>query len=256
MLAGVMRLLLVGSLAACGVAGNAGPKLDGGTDRDVPVGFDAPVGFDTPPDELGAYRHSIQIDGADDFVAAEQFPTTSNAYAARIAWDDHAVYVGYSGPDLDPAALDTANKWLFVYIDVDPGAATGGATSLRYNTQQATFPSGFGAELYARWRCDGTFASIEHRAADDTYTTIDTPTSAQSGTFVELAIPRTLLGGATSIGVVTWMINEKPTFEGNFAGLYPDNFADGYSATLPLTRYLRVDFASPAQPNDPSHTAP
>ena len=52
------------------------------------------------------------------------------------------------------------------------------------------------------------------------------------------------------------MINEKPDFEGSFAGLYGDNFTDGYAAALPLTRYLRIDFVSPLAPNDPENRAP
>jgi hypothetical protein len=247
-LAGVMRAVTL--WIACTACSTAKPSttIDAAPDGEVEV--------DAPLDAPGAYRHTILIDGSDDFVAAEQFTTTSAAYQARISWDDQHVYLGYSGPDLDPNALDTATKWLFVYIDFDPGAGTGATTSLRYNTQQAVFPTGFGAELYVRWRCDATFASIEQRMPDDTYATIDTPTAAQAGDFVELAIPRVLLGGADAVGLVTWMINEKPLFEGNFAGLYAGNFTDGYSEELPLTRYLRIDFTSPLPPNDPSHAAP
>lgn len=245
-----IALLLTGA-AACSSASNAGPTLDGS-----PGGPDARPVADAPVDQGTGYTHTITIDGTDDFLAGEQFSTTSAAYGARVTWDANHVYVGYSGPDLDPAALDTGFKWLFVYFDFDPGAATGATTSLRYNTQAATFPPGFGAELYARWKADGSFASIDQRQPDGTYTELATPTADQAGTFVELAIPRVLLGGATTIGVVTWMINEKPDFEGSFAGLYPGNFADGYAATLPLTKYLRIDFASDAAPNDPANQAP
>jgi hypothetical protein len=236
-------------LAACGTAGSAG--LDSNPPDDAPLGAEM-----IPGDELAPYRHTITIDGGDDFVALEQFPTTSGAYTARVTWDDASVYVGYSGPDLDPAALDTSFKWLFVYVDFDPGAATGATTSLRYNTQQAMFPAGFGAELYARWKADATFTSIEQRQSDDTYTTIDTPVAQQAGTFVEFAIPRALLGGSSEIGLVTWMINEKADVEGSFAGLYGDSFTDGYAPALPLTRYLRINFISPLAPNDPANRAP
>lgn len=246
-----MRIALLLSLAACSTANSGGPKLDAGPDEP-----DARPTADAPVDQVTGYTHTITIDGVDDFLAAEQFPTTSAAYGARVTWDDNNVYVGYSGPDLDPAALDTGFKWLFVYFDFDPGAATGATSSLRYNTQAAMFPAGFGAELYARWKCDGSLASIEERRPDGTYTTLATPTADQAGTFVELAIPRVLLGGATTLGVVTWMINEKPDFEGSFAGLYAGNFADGYNAALPVTKYLRIDFTSTAAPNDPANQAP
>ena len=65
-----------------------------------------------------------------------------------------------------------------------------------------------------------------------------------------------LLGGGDTIGIVTWMINEKPNFEGSFAGLFADNFADGYNAQLPLTKYLRIDFTSARVPNDPANVGP
>ncbi|MBA3539310.1 MAG: hypothetical protein H0T79_06750, partial [Deltaproteobacteria bacterium] len=78
----------------------------------------------------------------------------------------------------------------------------------------------------------------------------------QAGTFVELAIPRSVFGTATTIGVVTWMINEKDNFEGTFAGLYSTNFTDGYAMTLPLTQYIRVDFESPRAPSDLAYRAP
>jgi hypothetical protein len=239
-------------LAACSRASS--PLLDSGSQRDAPPpAIDAPAAIDAPP---GAYRHTIALDGNDDFVGTEMFATTSTGYTARVTWDDANVYVGYSGPDLDPTALDASFKWVFAYFDVDPGAATGATASLTYNTQQATFPTGFGAELYARWKCDTSFASIEQREANGTYTMIATPTSGHAGAFVELAVPRALLGTSQAIGVVTWMINEKPDFEGSFAGLYAGNFADGYNAQLPLTHYLRIDFTATRVPNDPANEAP
>lgn len=239
------------AVAACGTA-KSSPSLDGSVSEDGPP----PGGDDGAVDGSAAYAHTIAIDGGDDFVAVETFATTSAGYTARITWDAQNVYVGYSGPDLNPAALDTASKWMFAYVDFDPGAATGGTASQTYNTQRATFPTGFGAELYARWKCDATFSSIEQRQPDDTYITVATPPAAQSGDFVELAIPRLLLGSNATIGIVTWMIDEKPNFEGSFAGLYADNFADGYNAQLPLAKYLRVDFASARVPTDPANQAP
>jgi hypothetical protein len=245
----VIRFAL-GLLAACGTASN--PGLDGNN-----PGGEQPIGSeDLPGDELFPYRHTIALDGNDDFAAGEQFPTTSGTFTARVTWDEASVYVGYSGPDLDPASAGSATKWLFVYVDFDPGAASGGTTSLRYNTQQAVFPTGFGAELYARWKCDTTLRSIEQRQPDDTYTTVDTLLAGQSGTFVEFAIPRALLGGTPAIGLVTWMINEQDGAEGSFAGLYGDNFTDGYGPALPLTGYVKIDFTSPLMPNDPLNRAP
>lgn len=249
--------MILPAVVACSTA--HAPSLgDGGaTDGGGGDGAGADAATDAPGDGAPPYRRTIAIDGVDDFVAGEQFATTSAGYAARITWDDQHLYVGYGGPDLDPGALDTATKWLFVYVDVDPGAtATGATQGQTYNTQTATFPAGFGAEYYARWKCDTTLGSIERHDAGTWSTIATAPATAQAGTFVELAIPRSALGASTELGIVAFMINEKAQFEGSFAGLFADSFTDGYAMTLPITKYLRADLTSPRAPNDPANVAP
>ncbi|MGE5180990.1 MAG: hypothetical protein ACM31C_02965 [Acidobacteriota bacterium] len=241
----VLVLVLVLDLVGC-AGGHGTPRLDGPPTPDAPA-IDAAIDAPKP------YRHTIVIDGMDDFAPADTFATTSSpSYAARITWDDHFVYVGYSGPDLATTTTDASSKWLFVYFDLDPGAGTGAATSLTYNTQHATFPTGFGAELYARYKCDDTFVSLErYDAGSSSWTTVSpTPLYAQGGPYVELAIPLAELGAGAKLGIVTWMINEKALAEGSYAGLYADNFTDGYAMNLPLAHYLLADFTSPRAPND------
>lgn len=242
-------------LAACSSAQS--PKLDGGTSEDArPDAFTMP-NPDAPADAPGPYRRTIAVDGSDDFTAAEQFSTTSAAYTARVTWDDEHVYVGYGGPDVAAGALDAATKWLFVYVDTDPAAtATGATQSQLYRTQRATFPAGFGAELYARWKADASFSSIERYTSGAWSADAATLETARAGELVELAIPRSALGGATTIGLVTFMINEKDNFEGSFAGLYAGNFTDGYAANLAITKYLLVDFSAERAPNDPANARP
>ena len=247
----IRRLVLIGLVSACSSASKA--QLDGGAGRDA--ASDAEIGNDAI-DGAEAYRHTIAIDGTDDFTASETFGTTSAAFGARLAWDATNVYLGYAGPDLDPAAPQTATKWLFAYIDVDPGAATGATTSQTYRTQAATFPTGFGAEYYVRWKCDGSLVSIEQHQAGGTWTSVAVPASGRAGTFLELAIPRTTLGATTSVGVVSWMINEADGLEASYAGLYAGNFTDGYAMTLPLTKYVKADLTSSRVPNDPANQSP
>ena len=246
-----MKWLLL-ALAACG-RDAVQPKLDGAPEPDVPRA-------DAAIDAIKPYRHTIVLDGSDDFAPADTFATTSSpTYTARVTWDDHYLYVGYSGPDLATTATDASTKWLFVYLDIDPGAGTGATHSLVYNTQQATFPSGFGAEFYARYKVDGSFTTIErYDTASPTSWSTDSPAPqiAQAGTYVEMSIALAQIGAGTRLGVVTWMINEKQLAEGSYAGLYAGNFTDGYAANLPLTKYLRADFTSPRAPNDPANVAP
>jgi hypothetical protein len=219
----------------------------------------APVDAGPGADAAVPYRHTITIDGTDDFTGGEAFTTTSSpTFTARVTWDASYVYVGYHGPDLMTTTTDAATKWLFAYVDLDPGAATGATTSVVYNTQHATFPTGFGAEFYYRWKCDGTFGSLEQRSSGGTWSTVagSPVVAAHAGDFLEFAIPRATLGASTKLGLVTWMVNEKAQLEGSYAGLYAGNFTDGYAANLTLTKELLITFASSAAPNDPANEGP
>lgn len=230
------------ALAACGPTSSS-QSPDARVIPDSPAG-DAPA---------APYRHTIQIDGADDFASGETFPTTSAAFAARIAWDASNLYVGYSGPDLATTTSDASQKWLFIYLDTTAG---GEAQSELYRTQRATFPTGFAADYYARYKVDGTFSTLR-AASGGTWS--DGPSAlmtAQADMFVELAIPRSAIGDPNELSIVTWMINEKDLAEGTFAGLYTTNFTDGYAANLALTAYMHADFASQLAPNDDANRRP
>lgn len=238
------------ALAACSSA-----TPTGGTPDAKPI--DARPVDAAEPDAAGPYRHTIAIDGQDDFGLNERFATTTAGFAARVTWDDANIYVGYSGDDFNPMTPQAAQKWLFVYLDVDPGGANGSATSLAYNTQGATFPTGFRADYYVRWKCDGTFHALEQHESGATWTTHATlPPAARGGTFVEIAIPRAAIGTSAKVGLVAWMINETQNLESTFAGLYDGNFTDGYAANLALTKYLEIDFTARVDPNDPANAAP
>lgn len=234
------RALLL-AIVACAPHASS-PKLDGAPVPDSPA-------FDAARDAPQPYRHTITLDGVDDFTAAETFMTTSSpSYAVRVTWDDHYLYVGYSGPDLAPTTTDASTKWLFVYLDVTAGGAT---QSLTYNTQAATFPAGFGADFYARYKCDGTFTTLERydTASSTSWSTYaPAPQTATGGTYLEIAISLAQLGAGTQVGVVTWMINEKNGVESSYAGIYMDNFIDGYAADLQLTKFLPADFTAVTPP--------
>ncbi len=235
------RLALLVALGACS-KGSATATIDGPPRDSTPV-------------DAGAYSHRIMIDGMDDFLSAEQFPTTSAGYGARVSWDADNLYLGYAGADFDPAAADTTTKWLFIYIDVDPGMPNGALVNETYSSQGATFPAGFRADYYVRWRCDEMFLMLKQYNGA-TWTDVTAPPASRAGTFVELALPRATLGASTTMNVVTWMINEKANVESSYAGLYANNFTDGYAANLALTKFLRIDFASTRDPNDAANQKP
>jgi hypothetical protein len=246
-----MKLLPALGLVAC--TSSPAIRLDAGDQPADATQIDAPL--DAPAVSGSAYSHTIVIDGVDDFTPDEAFTTTTATYGANVTWDATNIYVGYTGDDISGTTSSPSTKWLFVYIDADPGAATGSTTSDMYNTEQATFPSGFGAEYYARWKCDGTFSSIQQYGSGAWTMSATTLDVARSGNYVELAFPRSLLGGSTKAGVLTYMLNEEDNSEGQYAGIYVGNFTDGYAADLAITDYLAADFTSSRVPNDAANLA-
>lgn len=233
--------LALALLAACG--------------DDNPAHPDARVIPDTSTHDVVAqpYRHTITIDGVDDFSPTEVIATTSASYVARVAWDDANLYIGYSGADLATTTSDAGTKWLFVYLDTTAG---GEAQSEMYNTQRATFPPNFQADYYARYKIDGTLTSLQHVIGGTWMTASPAPTTGQSGMFVELAIPLSAIGAGTQLDLVTYMINEKQFAEGTYAGLYATNFVDGYAANMQLGVYMHADFTSSRVPGDPANGRP
>jgi hypothetical protein len=211
----------------------------------------AEAATDGAPDAAPPWRKTIVIDGTNDFsVADEKLTTTSTGYDAYMSWDGAALYVGYSGADIGPGASST--KWLFVYLDADPGAGAGATRTEQYKDQSASLPVGYGAEAYFGWRTDGTFSHAK-KFSGGAWTTVSATgvTVARSGSFVEIKIPFALLGATpTKLGVVTLMMNEGSA-QWSYGGLYAGSFADGYyaaPATVPVTYYLQADLASPAPP--------
>lgn len=249
---------------------------DAALDSGIDGGGDAPLDVtDTLFDAVTTpYRHTILIDGVDDFTASsEKFSTTSTSYDAYVTWDATTLYVGYSGPDVSTSTASGNTKWLFAYLDVDPGAGTGATMGVQYNHQRPGFLSGFGAEYYLRWKADGSYATFDSYAGT-TWSTSQTYgsatktwsgsaaaiTSAQSGTYIEFAIPLAALGTPpATLGVITLWMNEAPGGEFTYAGLYSASFTEGYFAyppAVPISKYLLADFATSPAPNNPSRRRP
>jgi hypothetical protein len=207
------------------------------------------------------YRHTILIDGTNDFTtASERFHTTSgdaSGYFAYVTWDATNLYVGYEGNDVSGTTSNPDKKWIFAYLDVDPGAGTGATSGVKYDTETPGFPAGFGAEYYLRWKCDDTFSTLEAYATGAWSTVavsgVTHHRTATAPGYVEFSIPLATIGAPSKVGVITLMMNETSTLEAAYAGIYTDNFVDGYHATVPLAHSLLGDFASALSPNDPSN---
>lgn len=212
---------------------DAGESFDGNSSPDGNTGM-------TP------YRHTITIDGIDDFSDGERFATTSQSFQASITWDATSIFLGYSGPDIESTTPDAATKWLHVYLDTQTGGTTAGET---YNTQTPSFPTGFEADFYFRWKADGTLTDLKHWDGDS-WEVLKTTTAERMGSFVETAVLLSDIGSPSNLSVLSFMLNEKDMAEACFAGLYADSFTDDYHMTLSPGHYLAADMASFRSPND------
>ncbi len=190
-----------------------------------------------------AYSHTIAIDGTNDFDADETFATTSGGYAAYAAWDEDHLYLGLSGGDV---AADSATRWLLAYVGGAPGTGTGVA----YNTQQPGLP--FSARFHARWRTDnGYTGAMEWSGSAWEDASWDfTDDVFQTGTFVEMRLPRADIGDPSILRLVLAMINEQADYEGTYAGCPEDTFTDGYDRDFATWLQFDMDSCDPPAEQD------
>jgi len=205
-------------------------------------------------DSGAPYRHTITVDGTNDFDVADKLTTTSTGYDAYVTWDATSLYVGYYGVDIGSGA--TTSKWVFVYIDVDPSASTGATTGEQYNHQRPKFPTGFSADYYYAWKTDDSYAQFKKYATGAWSTATSTIAKARDSakSFVDIKIPLADLGSPTKFSVVTMMMNEATSGEWSYAGLFSGSYTDGYypassGTDVPIKYWLQVDLASSAAPS-------
>ena len=244
--------LAFAAVAACDPDLNITKAGDGGSDAPAVGTGDGggAVGSDGGNDgggsdaggDSGSFTPAHVIDGTNDFKASEKFPTTSLAtgYEGYVTWDAKNVYFGMSGPDV---GANDPNKWVMVYFGTDaPGTTTG----IDYGgQQQATLP--FPAFLHVRWKTAigaSAYSSIE-RYTNAWAKEISVPTVQAQGTFMEMAIPRTLLGGATKLKVHMTMLIEGGGNDWTYAGVPSTSFPDGKNPSF--TKYLEFDLADTAK---------
>ena len=256
-----MATLLLAAVGGCSMGAPAG-TTDAGAEPGDPdaaaaappdAGGASPDASPAPPDAgpPAPYRHTIDIDGTSSFTGDEVFATTTESYSAYVTWDEERLYLGYLGDDV---AAGDPRKWLLVYLDVGPG---GSATGERYNTQTPSFPAGFRADHYYRWQSSGQIEGVMTWSggawqADGSIA----PLSARGGSLLEVSLSLAELGDPARAGVVLLWVNESDGLEAAYGGLYPDSFTDGYHASIPIARYLAIDRASPAPPNDAGNRRP
>jgi len=182
------------------------------------------------------YAHVIEIDGVNDFAAADAF-ATKNGDTAFVSWDRHGyVYVGVQG-----AALESNTNYVSVYLSGSGGATTGLDTGIV--SSPVTLP--FAAKYHVRWRTDGLDTRV--RLYDGT-AWVDAPFQLTNGeiarggtgasSFVEFRLPRSAFGDAVDIAGTLWK----------------DGTIDAWPA--PDGRYVHANFVSARPAGDSIYPRP
>jgi len=198
------------------------------------------------------YRHTITIDGVNDFTtASEQIATTSANYDDYVTWDATSLYLGFDGSDIAAGATG-GQTFLFAYIDKDPGAGTGAIAGQEYGTQTPKFPNGFGADYELAWNPGtGSLTLSIYQMAQWVPLSTTSVNLMRGGSFVEMSIPMSTVGVTPGgkLGLVTMMMYTHAAAEWSYAGTWAGSFTDGYYGMVPISFYFRGDLSSSSAPN-------
>ena len=169
-------------------------------------------------------RHTIVIDGVNDFFSDEKHETTSSAsgYFAYLTWDTDNLYLGCEGFYVgDPGG----QRWVVWYLDTADGEGT--QTTFEIGTQQPALPDEFFSEYMILWACDNTQLTVNRFEGGD-WILWPAPTDHfLSGNYMEMSIPWEWLNTPDILKVVSSHIKEDVP-EWTYAGLPADTFVDGY----------------------------
>jgi hypothetical protein len=227
----------------------------GSTDLGISDLGHADLGAGTDAGPLAGYRHTITIDGVNDFDAApERFDTTTAGYSFYVSWDDTSLYFGVDGTDIGSGS---STSWVLVYLDTN-GTGLGTTVGVTYNTQTPAMPPGLVADYVFRWRTDDGFQSVQrwNAATSGWVDTAIAPTTFHTGGFVETRLALADLGATGTFSLAALMLNEVALGEWSYAGMPTGTFADGYYASIPMTRRLFVDRSLTANPNAATRLRP
>ncbi len=188
------------------------------------------------------YRHTIVIDGFDDFTSGETFQTTTAGITAYFTWDDTHLYLGCTGS----LPVSSVYDYIAVYLDADPDAHIGATTGILLGSQQPAFPADFRPDhafLIPFDYSSGSFWTYGGSWAPDTYNVVH----GTGSTYFEAAIPLADLGDPTELGATFSIIHTADFFESTYAGVPDDIYVD--SLDPDFVNHLAFDFGSEHDPN-------
>ena len=202
-----------------------------------------------------AFRHTVVIDGVNDFVpASDAFATSTAGNQLYVTHDETDLFVGLSSPDIAPAGA--GNKFVYFLFSVDGAFAQGSALS---SDGKAKFGVGKKMTYHYKERIvGGTYK--EYRIGDASGWTADWGAQNKSsfvGTgFLEAKIALAELGGSppSSLSVTAYTVDY--TGDANNGWLYNmfSGATDGSGATpRDLVQYVGLTLPASVVPNAPTH---
>ncbi len=189
------------------------------------------------------WSRTVTVDGSlAEWTGDELFPTTSQVGAAGVTWDATSLFLGFDHPDV---ATGGPQHWQLALIGTGrPGSVVGPTLG----TQTPGLP--FEAEIVVRRKADGSYDDLlvwnRTNSQWDFFPGLAASgiVAAESGTQLELSIPRSLVGAMNE--VVLLSLYEGAGFESTYAGVPATAFADGYDPEV--VDALVVDLWSPDSP--------
>ena len=215
-----------------------------GADFTQPDGFTVALPASPTPTPPGPYSHTIAIDGANDFVQADERFTTSSTgpdYYGFVAWDASNLYLAMSGPDI---GMNDPTKWFVAYL------GTGGTmTGQKYNTQQPGLP--FAAKYHLRWKADNSFTNAQVWSGtawvDAAWDFTGRVFKTVGGNYLEISIRRSDLGTPSHVPLVMGMLNETNGGEASYAAVPANAYVDKYDPDF--AHWYDFDLTSSTVPN-------
>lgn len=211
--------------------------------------------FETANGFSSAFRHTVVVDGINDFFPMSDAIATSTAGTQLyVTHDETDLFVGLSSPDIAPAGA--GNKFVYFLFSTDAALAAGNTLS---SDGKAKFGTGKAMTYHYKERiAGGTYT--EYRIGNASGWTTDwgtqNKTSFVASGFLEARIALAELGGASPSSVAVTAYTVDYAGDSNNGWLYNmiSGATDGSGVTpRDLVQYVGLDLPGPVAPNDAGH---
>ncbi len=181
----------------------------------------------------GTY-HAVQIDGTNDFNTngAETLLATTSGYTNWLTWDSNYFYYGYYSADLSSGDPD---RMLYVYFSTNASTNLAQITGSAYGEPQGNqFPVlPFNANYFFRYIVTNGWdtAVWTNNAWNSNVSPLDAGLSnVRNGSYLEMRIPKTNFRSASSLSVLSFILDKSTGAESIYGAVPSDTLADGYRA--------------------------